>query len=97
MYVPGAGGQNRAPDPLELVLDGCELSYGCWEPNPCPLQEQQVLLTAELSIGPLSFSETGFYYVEWSGMELPEIYLPLLPEFWDQRCSSADQPSSKHA
>ena len=30
------------------ITDGCELLYGCWEPNPGPLQEQQVL-TAGLS------------------------------------------------
>ena len=30
------------------VTDSCELLCGCRELNPCPLQEQQVLLTAEL-------------------------------------------------
>lgn len=34
------------------VADGCELPYGCWESNPCPLQEQQVLLAAEPLLQP---------------------------------------------
>jgi hypothetical protein len=32
------------------VIDGCELSCGCWELNPGPLKEQSVFLTAELSL-----------------------------------------------
>ena len=31
------------------VTDRCELSCGCWELNPGPLEEQPVLLTTELS------------------------------------------------
>ena len=27
------------------VSGGCELPYGCWEPNSDPLLEQQLLLT----------------------------------------------------
>jgi hypothetical protein len=29
------------------VIDGCEQPCGEWEPNPGPLNEQQVLLTTE--------------------------------------------------
>ena len=31
-----------------------ELPYGCWEPNPGPLQEQPVVLITESSFQPLS-------------------------------------------
>ena len=42
-------GQMRAP---ALVANGCESSYGCWKLNSGPLEEQSVLLTAELSLQP---------------------------------------------
>ena len=42
-------GQKRAPD---LITDGCEPPYGCWELNSGPLEEQSVLLTAEPSLQP---------------------------------------------
>lgn len=29
------------------VADGCKLSCGCWEIDPSPLEEQEVLLTTE--------------------------------------------------
>lgn len=29
------------------VIKGCEPTYGYWEPNPGPLQEQPMLLTTE--------------------------------------------------
>jgi len=32
------------------VTDGCELPYGCWEMDPVPLQEQQMVLNDELSL-----------------------------------------------
>lgn len=32
------------------VTDGRELPCGCWEQNSAPLQEPQVLLTAEASL-----------------------------------------------
>ena len=32
------------------VKDACELPCRCWELNPGPLEEQPVLLTAELSL-----------------------------------------------
>ena len=34
------------------VKDACELPCRCWELNPGPLEEQPVLLTAELSLQP---------------------------------------------
>lgn len=45
--------------PWHWVADGCEPPYGHWQPNLGPLQEQPVLLTAELSLsGPLEISLT---------------------------------------
>ena len=38
--------------PRNKVRDGHKLSGGCWELNLCPLQKQEVLLTAELSPSP---------------------------------------------
>ena len=39
-------GQKRTWDPLELELQiVVSLTYGCWELNPGPLEEQPVLLT----------------------------------------------------
>jgi hypothetical protein len=36
------GGQKRMSDPLELELQGgCKLPFGCWGPNPCPVEKQQ--------------------------------------------------------
>jgi hypothetical protein len=43
--------QKRASDP---ITDGCKPSYGCWELNSGPLEEQSVLLTAEPSLQPTS-------------------------------------------
>ena len=40
----------RAPD---LITDGCEPPYGCWELNSRPLEEQAMLLTTEPSLQPL--------------------------------------------
>ena len=47
--------------PLGPITDGCELPCGCWELNPGPLEEQPVLLTAELSLQShfLIFFESG--------------------------------------
>jgi hypothetical protein len=43
-------GQKRVLDPLDWNLRCLwAVQYGYWELNPSPLQEQQVLLTAELS------------------------------------------------
>jgi hypothetical protein len=42
------GSQKRASDPLDLELQAVVSSQtGCWELMFSPLQEQQVLLTAE--------------------------------------------------
>lgn len=43
-YMPAY--QKRAPD---LIIDGHEPPCGWWELNPGPLEEQSILLTAELS------------------------------------------------
>ena len=42
-------GQKRAPD---LIPDGCEPPYGCWELNSGPLEEQAILLISEPSLQP---------------------------------------------
>jgi hypothetical protein len=34
------------------ITDGCEPPCGCWELNSRPLEEQSVLVTAELSLQP---------------------------------------------
>jgi hypothetical protein len=51
MYVH-CGYTQRAPD---LIADGCEPPYGCWDLNSGPSEEQSVLLTAEQSLQPLFF------------------------------------------
>ena len=38
---------------LDLMTDGCEPPYGCWELNSGPLEEQSVLLTSEPFLQPL--------------------------------------------
>lgn len=49
-------GQKRASDPMELELEVVlRWSCGHWEPNSHPLQGQQVLLTAKLSIQSFTF------------------------------------------
>jgi len=50
LCVPSAhGGQKRALHPPgNAVIDSCELPFGCWELNPGLLEEQPVLLTADL-------------------------------------------------
>ena len=35
-----------------LIIDGYELQYGCWELNSGPLEEQLVLLTSVPSLQP---------------------------------------------
>ena len=48
-HVPGThGGGIRSPE--TGFTDGREPPYGSWEPNPSPIQEQQVLLTAKPSL-----------------------------------------------
>jgi hypothetical protein len=46
-------GQKRASD---LITDGCESPWGCWELNSGPLKEQSVLLTSETALQPLLFN-----------------------------------------
>jgi hypothetical protein len=65
-------GLKRALDPLEL-----ELSCGCWELNPDPLQEQQIPLTAKMPLQPLSV-----LYIALSSLQLTKIHLPLPSECW---------------
>lgn len=36
--------------PGTVVTEGCEPAHGCWDSNPCPMQEQQVLSTMEPSL-----------------------------------------------
>jgi hypothetical protein len=56
----GQRGQRRALNFLKPgVTDGCELPSGCWELNPGPLEEQQVLLTAEPSYQPWGWGGGG--------------------------------------
>lgn len=56
-----SGGQRRALVGTEDT-DGCEPPRECWESNPDPLQEQQMLLMAEPTLWPCVvalFSEAG--------------------------------------
>lgn len=41
--------------PATGVPEGSQLPCGCWALNPCPLEEQPVLLTAEPSLHPNVF------------------------------------------
>lgn len=43
------------------AIDSCVLPYGCWGPNPGPVQKQQVLVTAEPSFKPLIKKITIFF------------------------------------
>jgi hypothetical protein len=97
-YTVAVTHQKRASD---LITDGCEPPYGCWDLNSGPLEEQSVLLTVEPSLQPhlrvffFSPHETGFLCValavletcsvDQAGLELTEICLPLLPA--SQRCA----------
>lgn len=51
-------GQKKVTDPLEPD-SGSQPSCGCWEPTLGPLQEEQVLVTAESSLQPSSCLEVG--------------------------------------
>lgn len=48
------------------VTDDCEPPHWCWELNPGPLQEQQVLLTAESSLQ-TPFRESNYCAFESQG------------------------------
>lgn len=57
------------------ITDGCELLCGHWESNPSPLQEQQVFLTAEPPLKPLSFVFNIYiclphFFSKWDGFEV---------------------------
>jgi hypothetical protein len=46
--MPGTRrGQKRVSDLLKRELETVMSCHGCWESNPGPLEEQEVLLTAE--------------------------------------------------
>jgi hypothetical protein len=47
----------------DLITDGCEPPYGCWELNSGSLEEEAVLLTADPFLHPLmlSFFKNLFY------------------------------------
>jgi hypothetical protein len=51
------------------VIGSCKLLRGCWELNPCPVEEQSVLLTTEPSLQ----SQILFYFIE------TEFHLKTLP------------------
>jgi hypothetical protein len=49
--MPGTlGGKKRELETLEVELDDCEPSRGCWELNLGSLEEKPVLLIAEPSL-----------------------------------------------
>ena len=52
--------QQRASDP---VIDGCKPSYGCWDLNSEPLEEDniQVLLSAESPLQLQQFFKVAIY------------------------------------
>jgi len=45
-------GMRVSESPGTGVTDSCELTCGCWELKPGPLEEQPVLLTSEPSLQP---------------------------------------------
>lgn len=57
-------------DPLTGVTDSCERPYGSWESKSDPLEEQQVLLTAESSLQPSLHSSLKllFFFLLLPGM-----------------------------
>lgn len=62
------------------VTDGCEPPSRCWEPNPGPLQEHQVLLITELSLLPPQKVLTQFSHQQLSWMAAKNysiFYIPL--------------------
>lgn len=53
MCMPGAlKGQGSVGASGTGITGGCEVPWGCWEPNPGPLEEQRVLLATEPSLQP---------------------------------------------
>lgn len=56
VYNMHAWHRKRTLDPLELVIDGCQIPHGCWELKQSPLEEQPVIVTlSHLSSPPISF------------------------------------------
>lgn len=55
------GGQKRVSDAHELELDGCELPCGFWEPNLSPPEDEQLILTTEVSAQSQKY--THFYHI----------------------------------
>lgn len=43
------------------LTDSCELSYGCWQLNPGPMEKQSLLLTADPSLQPMSLQLSFFF------------------------------------
>lgn len=54
------------------VKDGCKPPHRDWEPNPCPLQYQQMLLTAEptLQSASCSFSILNSLVINFCGIKM---------------------------
>jgi hypothetical protein len=50
--------------PITAIKDSFGLLYVCWEPNLGPLQEQLVLLRAELSLQPVNNLLHCLYWTE---------------------------------
>lgn len=48
-------------DAHELELDGCELPCGFWEPNLSPPEDEQLILTTEVSAQSQKY--THFYHI----------------------------------
>ena len=53
MYVDSSCLHTPQKREADLIMDGCELSCGCWKLNSGPSEEQSVPLTAEPSLQPL--------------------------------------------
>ena len=51
MQCPWRSGEGVG-SPGTAVSNGCYMTYGCWELNPDPLQEQSMLLTPEPALQP---------------------------------------------
>lgn len=63
-------GRERSLDPLELEFRGCEAPWGCWEPNPCPLEEQLILMDRPF----LRMAEVVFvYFILCGGREVASV------------------------
>ena len=50
------GDQKKVLTSEAKVVNSCEFSSGCWEPNAHPLEEPPVLLTDDPSLQPLNKS-----------------------------------------